>query len=132
MKIMIVDDDPAVRALLGEIISLSGHEVILAVDGLEAIELYRLCRPDVVFMDLEMPRLSGPEAIRAIKVLDKRARIFIITGNRYHPFLAQAARDSLVAGTLFKPFSMGDLTFCLGVEGGHPSEEKELGFCLPA
>ncbi|HFB84150.1 response regulator [Thermosulfuriphilus ammonigenes] len=127
MKIMIVDDDEAVRALMAEIIALSGHEVILAADGLEALQLYRLRKPDVIFMDLEMPRLSGPEAIRAIKAFDQQARIFIITGNRYHPFLAQAARESLVAGTIFKPFSMVDITLCLGRNTAYSELEERLG-----
>lgn len=67
-KVLIVDDSPVVRSLLKHIIeSDGGFQVVgMAGDGLEAIELARSLRPDVITMDVQMPRMQGTEAIRNI------------------------------------------------------------------
>lgn len=66
--ILIVDDDPAVREWLGTALALEGYRVIKAADGFEAIELFEEHRPDLVLLDIMMPRMSGFE------VLDRLSR----------------------------------------------------------
>ncbi len=61
MKVMIVDDDPTTRQFLQTLVSRSGHEVLLASDGAEAIELAARNRPDIILADWMMPRISGVE-----------------------------------------------------------------------
>ena len=81
IRILVVDDHHVVRqgfvALLGIV---PGIEVVgQAADGNEAIALYRSLRPDITLMDLQLPRLSGVEAIRRIRFDDPSARFIVLT-----------------------------------------------------
>lgn len=65
--VLIADDDPVLRAVLDEYLSNAGFAVHLAADGGEAIEMASLIRPDVVLMDIRMPRVDGLEAVRRMR-----------------------------------------------------------------
>ena len=67
MKILIVDDEPLVRKSLGRAFRAKGHEVIEAVDGQEGLTRWLETNPDVVFVDVLMPGLSGPELLKEIR-----------------------------------------------------------------
>jgi len=67
LNILVVDDDPVGRALLVTLLMADGHKVITANDGLEAVAQFSASQPDIVFMDVIMPRLNGYEASRQIK-----------------------------------------------------------------
>ncbi|GAB3264973.1 SpoIIE family protein phosphatase [Chitinimonas naiadis] len=67
MKVLLADDAEVVRMLIGRFVESLGHELILAADGVEAVERCLSGRPDMVLMDMMMPRLNGPEAGRQIK-----------------------------------------------------------------
>jgi len=58
-RILLVEDDPDLREALGEALAESGHVVISAIDGSEGLRQMETCRPDVVVLDLMMPRLDG-------------------------------------------------------------------------
>lgn len=78
-KILIVEDDELNRTLLAEIIKREGLEPETAKNGLEAVELYKNNKQDVIFMDLNMPVMSGYEAAAAIKNMAlKSNRVVII------------------------------------------------------
>jgi diguanylate cyclase (GGDEF)-like protein len=66
LKILVVDDTRALRDLLSMMIESLGHTVVLAADGVEAVEVARRERPDLVMMDIEMPNKNGYEAAREI------------------------------------------------------------------
>lgn len=72
--LLVVDDDAAGRKMLGGILRNAGYEVTLAVDGSEAIEQARRIRPDVVLLDVLMPRMSGYEVCKVLKS-DPRTRL---------------------------------------------------------
>lgn len=65
-KILIADDSPTAIALLKKILQPLGHELLVAVDGDEAAEALRL-RPDLVILDVVMPKQNGFELCRALK-----------------------------------------------------------------
>lgn len=67
MKVLLADDAEVVRLMIGRFVESLGHELILASDGLEAVERYISEQPDMVLMDMLMPRLDGPEAGCRIK-----------------------------------------------------------------
>lgn len=72
MKILIVDDEPLVRKSLGRAFRAKGHEVNEASDGQEGFDLWLKLQaenatPDIVFLDVLMPGLSGPELLRDIR-----------------------------------------------------------------
>lgn len=66
-RILVVDDDPDVRRLVGSILQRAGYEVTEAADGEEAVQQVRERGADVVVMDIVMPRLDGVEALRRLR-----------------------------------------------------------------
>ncbi len=64
---LVVDDDRANRLLLDTLLKMEGYDVVEAEDGIVAVEKYTECSPDIIFMDVMMPRLDGYEATRNIK-----------------------------------------------------------------
>ena len=81
IRVMTVDDHPLMTSgITSEINSQTDMTVVAqAADGKEAIDLYRLRRPDVTLMDLRMPKIGGLEAIVAIRSEFPRARVVVLT-----------------------------------------------------
>ena len=81
VRILIADDHAVVRKGLNALIQTEeGMEVVgEATDGVEAVELVAALRPDVILLDLVMPRMDGIEAIRGIRQKDPEARILVLT-----------------------------------------------------
>lgn len=65
--VLVVDDEPAVLEVLGEVLKDLGHEVLKAYDGQEALETARARHPDLIVTDHMMPRMSGAELCRALR-----------------------------------------------------------------
>ena len=78
---MLVEDDADLRELYVDILETNGFTIITANDGTDAVAKYIEYRPDLVLMDIIMPKLSGFEAFLEIKEFDKNAKIVLITGN---------------------------------------------------
>ncbi|TQR84181.1 response regulator transcription factor [Mycobacterium hodleri] len=108
VRILVVDDDRAVRESLRRSLAFNGYSVDLAQDGLEALDLIATDRPDALVLDVMMPRLDGLEVCRRLRS----------TGDDL-PILVLTARDSVserVAGLdagaddyLPKPFALEEL-----------------------
>jgi DNA-binding NarL/FixJ family response regulator len=81
IRILVVDDHPLVRKGIELVLTGEGDMEMVgeAADGQEAIEKFQECRPDVVLMDLRMPKLGGVEAARRLRQLDPEARIIALT-----------------------------------------------------
>ena len=105
--ILIVDDDPGIRRLIATTLEdVSGYSMTEAGDGEEAVERARDGRPEIVFLDIDMPRLNGIEACRRIRSEPSTAgaTIVMLTGDSDD----DAERDARAAGAdlfLTKPFS---------------------------
>jgi len=103
--VLAVDDTRALRAMLSDCLTKAGHEVILAADGVEALEQLRLRRPDIVITDLNMPRMNGLDFIEAARrePAGKALPMLLLTTET-----AQALKDRAKAvkatGWLNKPF----------------------------
>jgi two-component system chemotaxis response regulator CheY len=81
-KILIVDDSPAARKMMrSSILKNRRYEIMEAANGKEAIEKFTSFRPDITFMDLTMPVLSGYDATKKIKDIDKDAIIIAATAD---------------------------------------------------
>ncbi|MBY6414572.1 response regulator transcription factor [Rhodococcus sp. BP-252] len=132
MRILVVDDDRAVRDSLRRSLTFNGYTVELAVDGLDALEKIAAARPDALVLDVMMPRLDGLEVCRRLRS----------TGDDL-PILVLTARDSVserVAGLdagaddyLPKPFALEELLARLrallrrtAMEAGEESEAMEF------
>jgi len=81
IRVLIVDDHTVVRDGLNALLSLEpGMQVVgSAADGLEAVQLAESLKPDVILLDLVMPKMDGVEAINHIKRVDPKARILVLT-----------------------------------------------------
>ncbi|NPV59165.1 MAG: response regulator transcription factor [Actinobacteria bacterium] len=66
-KILVADDDPHIRRLIAELLAAEGYQVLLAEDGEEAMELCRDERPDLVILDIIMPKMDGMEVCRRLR-----------------------------------------------------------------
>lgn len=80
IRVMLVDDHPIVREGLAAILQRRGIDIVAeACDGDEAVQMYGQTRPDVALMDLRMPKLSGVDAIAAIRRQYPDAKILVLT-----------------------------------------------------
>ena len=99
-KVMVVDDSLFTRTHLAKLLSKYGYETVLAEDGEEAVQTYRQTHPDVVLMDITMPRKDGLDALLEIRQFDPRARVIMLTALAQELAATQAihigARDFLV------------------------------------
>jgi signal transduction histidine kinase len=77
---LVVDDEEAVREMLGDLLAMGGHTVVLASTGEEAISRLQAERFDVVLTDLGMPKVSGWEVARACKAMSPKVPVVLVTG----------------------------------------------------
>lgn len=103
-KILIVDDTLFMRTLLKNILVGGGHLVIgEAGDGEEAVGKYKELKPDLVTMDVVMPKMNGIEALKAIKQIDAGARVVMCTAVGQEQMVKLAIKSG-AKGYIVKPF----------------------------
>ncbi|HUT38242.1 MAG TPA: response regulator [Methanoregula sp.] len=103
-KILIVDDTLFMRTLLKNILFSGGHAIVgEAGDGVDGIAKYKELKPDLVTMDIVMPKLNGIEALKAIKEFDPAARIVMCTAVGQEQMVKLAIRSG-AKGYIIKPF----------------------------
>jgi twitching motility two-component system response regulator PilH len=108
-KILIVDDDATYRQLLTLLLTKAGYEVLLAKDGQEALNWLRSNqRPDLILLDLLMPRYSGLEVMAALKSSTNKTPVILISGADW-PIGHQGAAEASPDAFLMKPFAMQSL-----------------------
>src|SRR4051795_12142879 len=78
-RVLVVDDDKAVRESLRRSLEFNGYDVSLAADGADALAGIAASQPDVVIMDVMMPRLDGLEATRALRTAGNDLPILVLT-----------------------------------------------------
>jgi two-component system, OmpR family, response regulator MprA len=108
MRILVVDDEPAVRTSLERALSLEGYDVALAADGAAALDRLAAAPPDAVILDVSMPGLDGLEVCRRMRQAGDRTPVLMLT--------ARDAVDDRVEGLdagaddyLVKPFALREL-----------------------
>ncbi len=107
-RVLVVDDDRAVRDSLRRSLEFNGYEVVLAADGAEALVMVGTQHPDVVVIDVMMPRLDGIETTRALRASGNDVPVLVLTardavGDRVEG-LDAGADDYLT-----KPFALEEL-----------------------
>jgi DNA-binding NarL/FixJ family response regulator len=125
MRVLLVDDDVRFRETLRHLLAQRGEAEILgeAADGEEALRLAETLRPDVVLVDLAMPRMNGLEVTRQLKARQPEVLIVIITVHDDEAY----RRTALAAGAeafLVKKTLGVDLWPTLRRIGGHASEGR--------
>src|SRR5690349_4810998 len=108
MRILVVDDDRAVRDSLRRSLEFNGYEVALANDGVEALARINGLAPDALIVDVMMPRLDGIETTRALRAAGNDLPILVLTARDS----VDDRVDGLDAGAddyLTKPFALEEL-----------------------
>jgi CheY-like chemotaxis protein len=113
--ILVAEDERDIRELINFTLVFAGHQVTQAANGAEAVELAPKVKPDLIMMDVRMPKMTGYEACRQIKQIDEVKNIPVI-------FLSAKGQDEEVqtgieAGAvayILKPFAPEDLTRQIG------------------
>ena len=108
-KVLIVDDSKYLRLMIRKILKKHGHTIVAEAEtGIEAIEQYKQNMPNVVTMDVVMPKMNGLMAVKEIIEMDPKARIVIVTALGHEPLVRQAlkigAKDFVI-----KPFKVDQL-----------------------
>ncbi|AEF36121.1 two-component system transcriptional regulator [Mycolicibacter sinensis] len=107
-RVLIAEDEALIRLDLAEMLREQGYEVVgEAGDGQEAVELAELLRPDLVIIDVKMPRRDGIDA--ASEIAGKRIAPIVMLTAFSQRDLVERARDAGAMAYLVKPFSAGDL-----------------------
>ena len=79
MKVLIADDDRMIRTYLRDVLAEAGCSVVEAADGQAAVEAFARELPDVVFLDLLMPKLNGFDAMRKIRASSPHTKVALLT-----------------------------------------------------
>jgi two-component system cell cycle sensor histidine kinase/response regulator CckA len=107
--ILLVDDEEMVRALGQAVLELCGYTMLMAEDGVQALEVYQAHRGEIplVVLDVIMPQMDGRECLRRLRELDPRVRVLISTGYTVRG-LAQELVAEGALGVVEKPFRIRD------------------------
>lgn len=108
--ILVVDDDPDVRAVAARMLGQFGFTVLTAEDGRSGVELFRAHTGTIscVLLDLTMPHLSGEDAFRAIRRIDPQAHVLLMSGYSEEDVASRFAGKGLT-GFVHKPFTPTEL-----------------------
>lgn len=102
-RILVVDDAAFMRMKCSKLLAESGHDVLEAGTGAEAVEKYQAEKPDAVLLDITMPDMDGLAALKELRRLDPNARVAMVTAMGQQSIVMEAlkagARDFVV-----KPF----------------------------
>jgi CheY-like chemotaxis protein len=118
--ILVAEDERDIRELINFTLMFAGHTVTLAANGEEAVELARqsltnAAKPDLIMMDVRMPKMTGYEACRQIKLLDglKDVPVVFLSAKGQDEEI-QTGLDAGAAAYILKPFAPDDLTRRVG------------------
>lgn len=101
-RILIVDDEPLITEVLSEHFK-GAYDVETALNGADALTAILRTRPDIVLLDINMPRMNGVEVLRDIKQIDETIAVIMVTANEQIALAAEALKSGAF-GYVPKPF----------------------------
>jgi two-component system, chemotaxis family, chemotaxis protein CheY len=102
-KVLVVDDSATMRKIIGQQLKTEAYDICgEASNGQEAVELYKEKEPDIVTLDINMPVMSGTEALKKILEWDKDARIVMLTSEGQRDIVVEAVSAG-AQGYIVKP-----------------------------
>ncbi len=101
MKILIIDDEPLIRRSLRRAAEMKNHKVIEAADGPQGLSIWTNENPDLVYLDVLMPGMSGPDVMQTMKNQGTQAKVILISA-----YSGEFDSTTLAGANLFiqKPF----------------------------
>lgn len=131
MKILLADDDDQLQRALRITLAARGYDVIAARDGAEAIDLAANAHPDLILLDLGMPRVDGLDVIRAVRAWSK-VPILVLSGRTDSAEKVEAL-DAGADDYVTKPFAMDELLARIRARArSAPGEEGVASFAIGA
>ena len=107
--ILIADDSDAIRLVLKDILSIGEHDVVAeAIDGEEAVSLYQKHNPQILLLDLAMPKKDGFVVVKEIIEYDPQAKIILITASDDQKIINQCL-DNGATTYISKPFDFNSV-----------------------
>lgn len=97
MEILIVDDHPAMRTTLKDLLEEEGYDITTAASGTEGIERCKEKRYDIILLDVRMPDMNGVEAFKQIKTLHRDIRVIMMTAYSMNKLKSEALNEGAVA-----------------------------------
>lgn len=125
-RILVVDDDPAIRQLLTDVLEIEGHEVRTAADGADAVRALDAVGPDFVVLDVMMPQLDGYGVLRHIRGQEGDPLPVLMLTAAAEPGAATRAWADGVDFYLAKPFVMDELIDLINSVLGHQTQTHSL------
>jgi two-component system phosphate regulon response regulator PhoB len=114
-KILVAEDDMDIRELLALSLEFAGYDVISAADGQQAVDLAFQEKPDLIMLDLRMPRLNGYEALEQIKVRPELEHVpVVILSAKGQDDEIQTGLDLGAIQYILKPFAPDELILKIG------------------
>jgi CheY-like chemotaxis protein len=104
-KVLIVDDEDSIRTLVQTMLKQEGRHVALAAKGKDAITVFKMERPHLTILDIDMPDIDGLTVLREIRTIDPQAKVMIFTGGD-SPTVEREARALGVTDFLHKGFAL--------------------------
>jgi two-component system, response regulator PdtaR len=95
LKVLIADDDRLVRQMLADLLADLGHAVVAAEDGAQAVDLCARESPDLLILDFLMPKLSGLDALHALRKRGVRSPVVLLTAISDGSFRAVEGADAV-------------------------------------
>ncbi|MCA0458996.1 MAG: response regulator [Chloroflexi bacterium] len=110
-NILIAEDERDIRDLIQFTLTFAGHKITAAANGAEALELAPKVKPDLIMMDVRMPKMTGYEACREMKKIDEIKNIPVIfLSAKGQDEEKQTGIDAGAVAYILKPFAPDDLT----------------------
>lgn len=106
--ILVVDDEAPVREMIGDALSLAGYKTLAASDGLEALNILRSSKVDLIVSDINMPKLDGFQLLESLRLKGDDTPFVLLTASKERPHLSTGFRlgaDDFIA----KPFGIEEL-----------------------
>ena len=123
LTILYAEDETLIRHQAVEYLSLIYENVLEAKDGVEALELYKKQKPDIVISDIEMPKMNGLVLAREIRKLNKKIPIIIATAHTHSEYLLEALELQLIK-YIVKPVTAPKLKEALKIAYSYMDEIK--------
>jgi two-component system chemotaxis response regulator CheY len=107
--ILLVDDDNDLLENTAFMIKSIGYEVITAENGIDAVEKYKEIKPNLVIMDIKMPKMDGYDAFFKIKQFDPDAKVILITAYTLDEKKQLKAKSMNLLSTISKPYTFDQI-----------------------
>ena len=110
-RILVVDDEIGIRGAVQRALQRAGHEIMLAVDGLEAARAIREVGADLALIDIHMPNMDGMELLITLQAIAPTMPVVVMSGGDRNRRMGQLVDAPLMGATaiLTQPFTLGEL-----------------------